>query len=224
MFSTLKTLITGANRRAEADLRDYFSIELIEEKIAEAEDNLKTAKGTLVALVQKERAEQRQLAALETQIAELTERARAALSGGREDLAATAADGIARMENEQILRQETLQRIEPRILRLRQSVEAAHRRILDLKQGLIAARTARSEGHLQRQLGRSLGEQPMDEAEALIANVLNQADPFEASDILNEIDTGLTPQNLNQTLAKAGFGAPGRPDAASVLERLKTDK
>ena len=46
VFSTLKTLMVGANRRAETQVRQQFSIELIEEKIAQANDDLKSANHT----------------------------------------------------------------------------------------------------------------------------------------------------------------------------------
>lgn len=224
MFRTLKTLVTGVNRRAEAELRDHFSIELIEEKIAESEDNLKAAKATLVGLIQKERAETRHVAKLDQQIADLTARAKEALDGGREDLATTAAQGIADMENERALRRQTLDRLESRILRLRQSVEAASRRIVDLKQGAIAARAIKSEARMQSRLKPALEGQPMDEAADLIAQVMGQEDPFEASEILGEIDRGLAPQSLSDTLADAGFGAPTRASASAVLDRLKAEK
>lgn len=221
MFSTLRTLVNGANRRAETKLRAQFSIELIEEKIAEAQGNLKSAKGTLVALTQKQRAEARQVASLETQIEDLTSRAKAALDGGREDLALTAAEGIANLENELTLRRNTVARLDSRILRLRTSVEAASRRILDLKQGAIAARATRSEHIMQAKLASSLGAQPLEEAEDLIAQVLNEEDPFEASEILQEINTSLTPQNVAERLADAGFGPAQKSRAEDVLARLK---
>lgn len=221
MFSTLRTLVNGANRRAETKLRAQFSIELIEEKIAEAQGNLKSAKGTLVALTQKQRAEARQVASLETQIEDLTSRAKAALDGGREDLALTAAEGIANLENELTLRRNTVARLDSRILRLRTSVEAASRRILDLKQGAIAARATRSEHIMQAKLASSLGAQPLEEAEDLIAQVLNEEDPFEASEILQEINSSLTPQNVAERLADAGFGPAQKSRAEDVLARLK---
>ena len=112
VFSTLKTLMVGSNRRAETQVRQQFSIELIEEKIAQANDDLKSAKSTLVSLIQKERAEGRQIATLTTRINDLTLRAKAALADGREDLATTAAAAIAEMENERRLRQETQARLE----------------------------------------------------------------------------------------------------------------
>ncbi|WP_417839478.1 PspA/IM30 family protein [Tritonibacter scottomollicae] len=224
MFSTFKTLMTGANRRAEAQVRQQYSIELIEEKIAQATDDLKSAKSTLVSLIQKERAEQRQIATLDTRIADLTARARAALTEGRDDLAEAAAAAIAEMENERSLRQDTRSRLEARIMRLRQSVETAHRRLIDLRQGAISARAVKGEHRAQASLGRSLNRQPMDEAAELIQEVLGQEDPFEASEILGEIETGLAPHSVADQLADAGFGAPLKSTATDVLSRLKTER
>ncbi|MBW3242847.1 PspA/IM30 family protein [Epibacterium sp. DP7N7-1] len=223
VFSTLKTLMVGANRRAETQVRQQFSIELIEEKIAQANDDLKSAKSTLVSLIQKERAEGRQIATLTTRINDLTFRAKAALADGREDLATTAAAAIAEMENERRLRQDTQARLEARILRLRQSVETASRRLIDLRQGAIAAKAVRGEHRAQASLGRALHGRPMDEAAELIQEVLGQEDPFEASEILNEIETGLTPHSVADQLSDAGFGAATRCTANDVLSRLKSD-
>ncbi len=140
MFATLKTLITGANARAEEQLRETYSIELITQKIREAEGNLKAAKLTLASLIQRQRAEQRQIETLQTRVQDLMARAGEALEGGREDLAQSAAQAVAEMENELTVRRQTLDRLDTRILQLRQSVETASRRITDLKQGAIAAR------------------------------------------------------------------------------------
>ena len=54
MFRTLATLINGANARAEDRVRDAFAIELIDQKIREAETSLKAAKATLATLIQRQ--------------------------------------------------------------------------------------------------------------------------------------------------------------------------
>jgi len=56
------------------------------------------------------------------------------------------------MENELLVRRETVGRLESRILRLEGSVETAHRRIADLKQGAISARAIKREQQLQAKL------------------------------------------------------------------------
>ncbi len=222
MFNTLKTLITGANARAEEQLRETYSIELITQKIREADANLKAAKLTLASLIQRQRAEQRQVETLEERVRDLMARAGEALEAGREDLARSAAQAVADMENELVVRRQTLDRLDTRILQLRQSVETASRRIADLKQGAIAARATRHEQDIQRRLRRHTGgDSPAEEAEALIRDVLQRDDPFEQGEILLEIDGELNNTSIADDLADAGFGPRSRSTAADVLSRLK---
>ena len=224
MFRTLTTLMTGANARAETRVRDTFALELIEEKIRQAEAGLKSAKATLASLIQRQRVETRAREALDVRIADMLARAKEALDGGREDLARDAAQAIAEMENELATRKETLNRLDSRVLRLRSSVEAGHRRIVDLKQGAIQARAVRRESQMQVRLGRSLDATPVEEAETLIRRVLGEDDPFERSEILREIEGDLTNKSTADRLSDAGFGPATRSTADAVLERLKSTK
>lgn len=221
MFGTLRTLFAGANARAEEQLRDTYAIELIDQKIREAEEGLRAAKGTLASLIQRQRSEERLLATLEARIGDMTRRAGEALTAGREDLALQAAEALAQMENERNLRQETVQRLETKTVRLRQSVEAAHRRIMDLKQGAVTARAIRREQALISKLPNGEAS-AMEEAEALIARVTNADDPFERSDILRGINRELAHDGLADRMADAGFGPATRVTAADVLSRLKS--
>ncbi|WP_050603281.1 PspA/IM30 family protein [Ruegeria sp. 6PALISEP08] len=222
MFNTLKTLMSGANARAEDRLRDNFSIELIDQKIREADQNLKAAKLTLASLTQKQRGESRQIETLQTRIEDLMERARQALEDDQQDLVQSAAQAVADLENELALRQQTVDRLEARILQLRHSVQTANRRILDLKQGAITARAVKREQGLQKRLNRHVGgTSPAEEAEELIARVMTQADPFEQSEILREIDAGLDHSTVAQRMEEAGYGPKTRSSAADVLSRLK---
>jgi len=221
MFTTLKTLVTGANARAEEKVRDTYSIELIEQKIREAQNGLKAAKVTLAGLMQRSRAEDRQIDMLQTRIKEMTVRTKDAIKGGRKDLAAEAAQAIAEMENELTIRRDTASRLETRVMRLRQSVETTNRRIIDLKQGAISAKAARQEQSIQKRLNTTLaGQSPINEAEELIERVLSKDDPFEQSEILKEIDQGLSSEDIGERLAKAGFGLSSKVTADDVLKRL----
>lgn len=223
MFGTLKTLINGTNARAEDRLRDTYSIELIDQKIREADQNLKAAKLTLASLIQRQRNEVRQVETLQSRIDDLMTRAGQALKDGQEDMAQSAAQAVADLENEMSLRTQTVDRLAARVLQLRQTVEAANRRILDLKQGAISARAVRREQGLQKRLNRHLGgDSPIEEAEGLINRVLQQDDPFEQSEILQEIDAGLDHSNIAERLEEAGYGPKTRATATDVLARLKT--
>ncbi len=225
MFGTLKTLITGANARAEEKVRDTYSIELIEQKIREAQAGLQAAKATLASLIQRSRAEGRQIEALEKRVRDMTSRAKDALKGGRDDMAGEAAQAIAEMENELTLRRDTASRLDTRILRLRQSIEATNRRIIDLRQGAIAAKAVRQEQNIQKRLNTTLaGQSPIGEAEELIERVLSRDDPFEQSEILKEIDQGLSREDIGDRLANAGFGPATKVTADDVLKRLSKTK
>lgn len=222
MLSTLKTLISGASARAEDRLREEYSLELIEQNIRDATHALKSAKVSLAGLIQRKRAEERQTDALQTRIDDLSARLKAALDAGETDLAEEAAAAIAEMENELTLRQETVRRLSSRVLRLESSVEAAHRRLTGLKQGAIAAKAIKREQQIQTRLGHSAAGHtgPMDEAEALIAEVMTRDDPFERSEILSEIDVGLTNEGLADRMAAKGLGTATKTTAADVMARF----
>jgi len=149
MFKTFSTLISGANARAEDRVRDAFAIELIDQKIREAEIQLKAAKTTLASLIQRQRSEDQHRQGLQSRIAALSNRAQNALKADHMALAQFAATAIAQMENELQIRNETLSRLDQKILRLRNSIETGQRRILDLKQGAIQARAVRREQTIQ---------------------------------------------------------------------------
>ncbi len=223
MLGTFRTLIAGANARAEETVRDIYSIELIDQKIREATSSLKGAKLSLAGLIQRKRGEERQAETLAARIDDLTARTRDALAQGEDTLANEAALAIATMENELLVRRETVGRLESRILRLEGSVETAHRRIADLKQGAISARAIKREQQLQAKLGHdgTAAAGAMDEAEALIAGVMQKDDPFERSEILREIDAGLSHDSIADRMAAKGLGPAGKTTAADVLARFK---
>lgn len=224
MLGTLRTLISGANNRAEGQIRDIYAIELIDQKMKQAGDTLRAAKATLATLIQRQRAEQHLASALETRVKDMSQRASQALDAGNEALAQEAAHGIAEMENELTVRNQTLDRLGQKIDRLRLSVEAGQRRLVDLKQGAISARAVRKEQQAQSRMRTTIGHQSSaDEAEELIAQVLQKDDPFEQAEILKEIDEGLCHNSLADRMAAAGFGKSSKTTAADVLARLKSN-
>lgn len=222
MFKTLSTLITGANARAEDRVRDAFAIELIDQKIREAEATLKAGKATLATLIQRQRSEKSQRDGLRKRVTDLTARAQAAVDAGDDDMALQAADAIAQMENELTVRDGTCDRLDQKVLRLRHSIEQGHRRIIDLKQGAIQARAVRREQEIQVKLGSVTQSSATEEAEELIARVLGRDDPFEQSQIMADINNDLSHGSLTDRMSDAGFGDPTRATAQDVLSRLKS--
>lgn len=224
MFATLKTLFAGASARAEDRITDHYAIELIEQKIRESEIGLKAAKATLASLIQRLRSEERQVDTLVARITTMTTRAQDAIAADNTALATEAANAIAIMENELVGRNETTARLDQKVLRLRSSIEAGHRRIIDLKQGAISAKAVRYEQDVQMRLNTTLSSgNSVDEAEDLIARVLNRDDPFEQAEILKSINDDLTHAGLENRMSDAGYGPATRETGAAVLARLKAN-
>lgn len=221
MFQIFSTLIRGASARAEEVATDHFAIELITQKIREAEQGLSSAKQTLATLIMRQRQEQKSLDQMIARKSDLECRTKKALKDGNEELAMNAATAIAELENEQTVRKETLVRLSERIDRMRLSIEKTHRRIVDLRQGATTASAMDMERKAQRKLNRAIGNQDaIREAETLIARVANQDDPYEQSEVLDEIDRSLSHDTIKDRLADAGYGSSGRVNAEDVLARL----
>lgn len=222
MLRLVKTLLAGSAARAEEAVADHFAIDLLEQKIREASDGLAGAKETLATLILRERVESRNLDATGIRLADLEERTRAALAAGDDGLATEAAAAIADLENEREMRRNTVSSLTSRIARMRLSVEKSHRRIVDLKQGLIQARALDAEHRAQRQLDRTVGrDASMREAEALLKRVLCRDDPAEESAVLDGIDAELTGSGIRDRMAAAGYGPATKVRAADVLARLR---
>ena len=224
MFKTFNTLMRGSNARAHDRVRDHFAIDLIDQKIRDAEASLKGAKATLASLILRHRSETRQIEALDKRTIELTSRARAALEDSREDMATEAAQAIAQMENESCLRCETANRLETKITRLRHSIETANRRIIDLKQSAVSAKAVQAEQKMQARLSPGpVSQNSFEEAEELIARVMGRDDPFEQGEVLQEINAKLNHESIGDKLAENGYGQSTKSTAADVLSRLKSN-
>lgn len=216
------TLLKGFGAKAEAKVRDQYAIELIEQKIRDAESGLAGAKQTLASLILRKRSEEKTLKNLKARIIDLEKRAGAALADGKEALALDAAEAIADIENEATVRQGTLNELNARVAKTQSAVEKAHRRIVDLKQGLVSARAIDSNRKAQRSLDHSLsGASAINDAEELMSRITDADDPLDEAEVLDEINAGLTKTNVTERLANAGYGDKTKSTAADVLARLK---
>lgn len=222
MFQAVRTLIAGANAQANEHLTDRFAIDLLTQKIREAEDMLTNAKQTLASIIVRERTERSNLDAISGQIADLERRATSALKAGSDGLVVDAAAAIASLENERNLRTKTVAGLAERAQRMRVSIEKMHRRIIDLRQGAIQARAIDAEHKAQRSLNRTIGSSTsVREAEELLARILGRDDPLVETSVLDEIDEELGHSRIVDRLADAGFGAPLKIRADDVLLRLR---
>ena len=213
------TRIAGAKVRDKSE--EAFSVELLDLKIREAEQNLGGAKRTMAALLMRLRAEERSAGRIAGEIADLEERACEAIARGRDDLALQGAEAIAELEDEQALRSNTVASLKTRIEQIRLSIEKANRRLVSLRQGAVAAKAAVAERQAQGRIQRSLkGTTSLREAEDLVARITSQSDPFEEAGVLDEIDAQLDKSSVRHRLAEAGCGTPLKTRPSDVLERI----
>lgn len=223
MLDVLRTLFAGASARSDEALMDHFAIELIEQKIREADAGLNAAKNTLASLIVRQRNETFHAERLALDIVDLEKRTTLALRDERIELAERAAVTIAQLENELAIRKNTLAQLNERIDRTRQSVSRASRQIVDLRQGMISARAADAERRALKRLNRTIGSSTaIREAESLIQRVTQMSDLLAESEVLAEIDADLDGSCVRDQLAEAGYGTRLKTTSQDVLARLRT--
>src|SRR5258708_20299480 len=98
MFKTIVTLMRGAAAAAEEQVADRSALLILDQQIRDAAAAIERSKRALALAIAQDEAEGKRLDITLKRIADLEERARAALAGGREDLAGEAAEAIPRME------------------------------------------------------------------------------------------------------------------------------
>ena len=111
MLELLSTLIKGTNARAIETATDVFAIDLINQKIREAEAGVNNAKQALASLIMRQRAEETALGALRYRKSVMEDRVRKALAAGNDALAHDGAIALAEMENEEAARADTVAKV-----------------------------------------------------------------------------------------------------------------
>src|SRR3954465_12553488 len=98
MFKTIVTLMRGAAAAAEEQVADRSALLILDQQIRDAAAAIERSNSALAIAIAQDEAEGKRLETTLRRIADLEERATAALAGGREDLANEAAEAIALME------------------------------------------------------------------------------------------------------------------------------
>ena len=224
MFKTLKTIFLGQAARAEQGLETTHAAIIIEQKIREAEIGHAMAKRGLASLIMRSKSETKALVVLQGRISDLESRAREALSAGKDGLAQDAAKLLADLENERNLREQTLVNSKDKAGRMRLAIEKTHRQLIDLRQGLITAKSIDAErksiSHIK---GDISAHSAIAEGEAVLKRLLGSPDPIEAIHTLEEIEADLSGDAVIDRLSEAGFGTSGKVQASEVLDRLKAE-
>lgn len=224
MFKTVATLLRGRAFEAEERLADRHALSLLDQQMRDAALSVERAKKALAIAIAQDRGEETRLAGARAQIAELEGRAVEALKGGREDLAQKAAETIAQLEGDAQAAEKARAIFAVEIAKLERHVRGQSARLAELERGRRIARAAQAVRIARR--GR-LEEAPcyqstLSEAEATLARLREQqTEACAAEAALDALDAEPKAENLNETLADAGFGPATKPRAADVLARLK---
>ena len=185
MFKTLRTIFLGRAARVEQELETANAAIIIEQKIREAETGHAIAKRGLASLITRSKSETKALDVLEGRMKNLEGRTRGALAEGKEALAQDAAKLLADLENERNLRERTLMSSREKAERMRLAIEKTHRQLIDLRQGLITARSIESERHAIGQIKGDLSaHSAIAEGEAVLKRLLDNPDPIDAMEAL----------------------------------------
>jgi phage shock protein A len=227
VFKTIVTLMRGAAARAEEEVADRSALLILDQQIRDAAAAIERSKRALALAIAQDDAEGKRLETTLKRIADLEERAIAALAGNREDLAGEAAEAIAVMEADREAIREARRVFSSEAGHLKATVMTAGRRLAELERGRRIALAAES---VRRLKGGSVsagigGSAALAEAEATLKRLrARQAEDAATEAAFEILDAGPNPVNTADKLEAAGFGRRTRPTAADVLARLRAAK
>ena len=144
MLKTIFTLVRGATFRAEEEFADRSALLILDQQIRDAAAGIERAKRALAVAIAQDEAEGKRLETTLSRIADLEERAVAALNGGSEELAAEAAEAIAVMEADRDSIREARATFAREIAGLKATVRKSSQRLTELERGRRIASAAES--------------------------------------------------------------------------------
>jgi phage shock protein A len=223
MINTFWTLLRGATHAAEQEVLDRSALLILDQHIRDAAAGIERAKRALAVAIAQDEAEGKRLETTLARIADLEDRAAAALAAGREELATEAAEAIALMEADRDAMRQARAMFAQEIARLRRDVTGATHRLNELERGRRIAHAAEAVRRLRAGGVRpSAGPTGLAEAEATLRRLRErQAEDAAADAAMDSLETGETGASIADRLEAAGFGRRTKPTAASVLERLR---
>jgi phage shock protein A len=222
MFKTLFTLVRSAAAAAEGEVIDRSALLILDQQIRDAATAVERGKRALAVAVAHDEAEGKRLDATLARIADLEERAVAALAGGREDLASEAAESIAMMETDRDAVREARATFAREIAHLKRTTVDAGRRLGELERGRRIAQAADAVRRLKtRGPTGAGGATALADAEATLRGLRErQAEDAAIDASVESLDAGAEADTIATRLEAEGFGKRTRATAADVLDRL----
>ncbi len=222
MFNAILTLIRGRAFEAEQAFIDRNAVPLLAQQIRDAASAIQSARRAVAVAVAQNEQEKSQHAAIAGRIADLENRAVAALQKGNDELARQAAEAIAQLEAERDASEKAQAQFTATIGKLKATVRAAEARLQELQRGERLARATEQTQKLTAACDDNSGLATLDEAEETLARLQAYQNRCEiAASTMKEMDAASRQATIIEKLANAGFGAPLGPSADDVLARLR---
>jgi len=224
MFKIFLTLFRGSVAAAEQEVVDRSALLILDQQIRDAGGALDRARRALAVAIAQDEAEGKRLDSTLARLADLEERATAALAAGRDDLATEAAEAIALMEADRDAIRQARATFAAEAAQLKTAVANATHRLAELERGRRIAQAAEAVRRLKAGCGApgSSANAALTDAEATLKRLRErQAEDAAAEAALQSLDPGSASENVASRLEAAGFGRRTRPTAADVLERLR---
>ena len=223
MFKLVTVLLRGAAAASEEAFADRHALLILDQHMRDAAAALEAAKRALAMAIAQDSQEGKRLDTVLAKIADLETRALAALTGGREDLAAEAAEAIAALEADRDGIQAARAHFATEISQLKRSVADAERRLAGLERGRRIARSAEAVRRLRTTAGRTgCDRSALRDAEQTLKRLQEKQAEAEAEDAaLASLDAEAGADSIARRLENSGFGPRTRPSGADVLARLK---
>src|SRR5262245_7073655 len=192
MLKTIFTLVRGATFRAEEEFADRSALLILDQQIRDAAAGIERAKRALAIAIAQDEAEGKRLDTTLARIADLEERATAALAAGSDELATEAAEAIAMMEADRDAMREARAMFAKEIARLRRDVGNATHRFNELERGRRIAQAAEAVRRLRAGVARpNAGPMGLAEAEATLSRLRErQAEDAAADAAMETLDIG----------------------------------
>ena len=224
MFKTVLTLFRGSVAFAEQEFADRSALLILDQQIRDAGGALERARRALAVAIAQDEAEGKRLESTLTRLADLEERASAALAAGRDDLATEAAEAIALMEVDRDAIRQARATFAAEAAQLKTAVANATHRLGDLVRGRRIAQAAEAVRRLKAGCGTpgSVANTALADAEATLKRLRErQSEDAAAEAALQSLDPATGAETVASRLEAAGFGHRTRPTAADVFDRLR---
>ncbi|NKJ97156.1 PspA/IM30 family protein [Rhizobium leguminosarum bv. viciae] len=222
MFKLISILLRGRAHDAEQAFADRNAVPLLAQQIRDAAQSIQSARRSVAVAIAQNEQERVQHAAIVARIADLENRASAALAKGNEGLAREAAEAIAYLEAERDASEKAQGQFTSSIDKLKAIVRASEARLQELQRGERLARATQEAQKLDVVVAGP-GLATLDDAEETLARLrLRQSQNELTAAALKDMEGSIRPAGIIEKLANAGCGAPLRSSADDVLARLKS--